>query len=416
MSETLYVRLPPAAAPGDGFAWVLLAADGAIAASGSRVAGDAAEPLPSARRVVAFVPGAEVSVASAELPARSAGRALQLAPYALEEQLAGDIEDLHFAAGPVDEAGKTPFVVCERASLDRWLAVLAAAGLVPNAVVPDFLAIPDNPGHVVVWIEADEVAVRHPGQWPLLLDADPLEAALEVAGVLGSDVSPHVLCYCTPGQYHARETTLGAVEAQVASWRTQLLEESGLGALAVSAHHVPPLNLLQGTYASRGASGGSLARWRMPLLLGAALLLAGGATLLMEHARVAAEAKRLDGLIADAARQAMPDVQRLVDPRRQVEARLAQSPGGGQQDSGLLSILEAVAATRDVAPGMTINNLNYFSGTADLQLEIQDPNLLEQVRGAIAARGHTVQVQTIPGNAAGAVSARMRISRAGEAE
>jgi hypothetical protein len=64
---------------------------------------------------------------------------------------------------------------------------------------------------------------------------------------------------------------------------------------------------------------------------------------------------------------------------------------------------------------MAINNLNYFNGTADLQLEVPDANLLEQIRTALIGKGYAVQVQTVPGSNGGVVSARMRLSREGEA-
>jgi len=235
MSETLFVRLPPGAEPGAALEWVLLdaaggrldhgvhvgvvqqpAEDAAEALSASAETASAPSVLPMGRRVVAFVPATEVSVAAVELPARSSSKALQLAPFALEEQLAGDIEQLHFAVGQQEDSGKTPFVVCARAAMERWLAVLDAAGLSPAALVPDFLAVPANPGHTVVWLEGRMVTIRPPGQWPMLLDAEPLEAALELAGVLGAAVPPHVLVYAAEPEHTMHAVVLEALGAQVA--------------------------------------------------------------------------------------------------------------------------------------------------------------------------------------------------------
>ena len=429
MSETLFVRLPPAAEPGAALEWVLLDAAGAQLDRGVHV-GMAQQPavdtadgaltetegasspslLPTGRRVVAFVPATEVSVAAVELPARSASKALQLAPFALEEQLAGDIEQLHFAVGEQEDSGKTPFVVCARAAMERWLAVLDAAGLSPAALVPDFLAVPANPGHTVVWLEGRMVTIRPPGQWPMLLDAEPLEAALELAGVLGAAMPPHVLVYAAEPEQTVHAVVLEAVGAQVGSLRIQMLTDGPLAALAVSALHEPPLTLLQGAYASRGASTGRLARWRVPLALAATLaaLAVGGQVVDLMRAR--AEGKRLDGLIADVAHQAMPDVQKLVDPRRQVEAKLAQAKGRSGAD-GLTATLSALAAARDTTPTMELDNVTYYDGTADLQVKAVDANALEQVRSGLAARGYTAQLQVMPGTEGGPAAARMRLSR-----
>ncbi len=435
MSETLFVRLPPGATPGCALEWVLLDASGArmaagthrgnAAAAAAEWVGDAAtaevaaeatlpvEPaLPLGHRLVAFVPASEVSIAAVELPARSASKALQLAPFALEEQLAGDIDELHFAAGPQEDSGKTPFIVCTRAAMERWLEVLQSAGLSPAAVVPDLLAVPANPGHTVLWLEAGQVTVRAPGQWPMLLDAEPLDAALELAGVLGAPAQPHLLVYAAEALPESTQVALEAVGAQVASLRTQELADGALAALAVSALHEPPVSLLQGAYVSRGASTGGLARWRVPLALAAALvaLALGGQVLDLTRAR--AESKRLDGLIADVAHQAMPDVQKLVDPRRQVEAKLAQTKGRVGADP-LMTTLAALAAARDATPTLELDNVTYYDGTADLQVKAADANALEQVRTGLESSGYTAQLQIMPGNASGPPAARMRLSREG---
>lgn len=411
MSDTLYLRLPPGATPGCALEWVLLEADGAVAAQGIAME----TPLPVARRLVALVPGAEVSLATAELPTRSPTKALQLAPFALEEQLAGDIDDLHFAVGGLDEAGKASFVVCEHAAMERWLEVLQAVGGTPASIVPDFLAVPENPGHTVLWVENGQVVVRHPGEWPVLLDADPLEDALEIAGVLGRDHPPHVLCYCMPQDEAAQGIALGAVASRLASWRAQVLVDGALGTLAVSAHHGSPPNLLQGAYASRGTRRSALYRWRIPVALGLALLLVAAVDEGLAWSRARAEAKHLDGLIADAAHQAMPDVHKLVDARRQVEARLAQSPGSAAPGGGLLAVMAALAATRETAPAMEIGNLNFDGDTTDLQLQVPDAATLEQAKSVLAAHGFAVQVQMVPGAAGPTMAARMRLTREGTA-
>lgn len=437
MSETLFVRLPPGAEPGCALEWVLLDGSGARISHGLHVGRQAdpaapvvaAEPalpqdaaptsdaidghaLPVGHRVVAFVPATEISIAAVELPARSAAKALQLAPFALEEQLAGDVEDLHFAAGPVEDGGKTPFVVCTRAAMERWLGVLQAVGLNPAALVPDLLAVPANPGHTVLWLEGGQVSVRPPGQWPMLLDAEPLEAALEVAGVLGAAVPPHLLVYAAEPLPDATQVALEAVGSQVASLRVQTLVDGPLAALAVSALHEPPPTLLQGAYASRGASSGRLTRWRVPVALAAALVALAVGGQVVDLVRARAESKRLDGLIADVAHQAMPDVRKLVDPRRQVEAKLAETKGRGGAD-GLMATLSSLATARDATPSLELNNVTYYDGTADLQLTASDATALEQVRSGLEARGFTAQLQVMPGNENGPPAARMRLSREG---
>ncbi len=409
MSDTLFIRFPTAATDSSPFEWVRLDDAGVREDGGVTAAGDLGSlaALGGTTRVVVLVPAAEVSFASAELPTRNTSRALQLAPFALEEQLAGDIDTLHFAAGPVDEAGRTPFVVVARATMERWLELLQQAGLVAAALVPDLLAVPDNPGHTVLWLEGSQVVVRPPGQWPMALDADPLEAALDIAGVTGTAAPPHVLVYTTADDHGAAEVALGAIAAQVASLRVQLLVDGALPALARSALHAPPVSLLQGTYASRGGRGGTAKRWRVPMALAASLLVLGLASLLVDLTRAKTELRRLDALIADAAHQAMPEVKKLVDPRRQVEARLiaARAHGGA---TGLMAALSAVATMRAQTPSLELQGVNYTDGTTDLEVTATDVAALEQVRSGLSAAGFTAQLQAA-GASANGTSGRLQL-------
>ena len=63
------------------------------------------------RRVCVLVPGTDVLLAEPEFPVKAGAKLQQVVPYALEEQLAEDIDDLHFAigkraAGFADHAGR----------------------------------------------------------------------------------------------------------------------------------------------------------------------------------------------------------------------------------------------------------------------------------------------------------------------
>ena len=121
-------------------------------------------------------------------------------PFALEEQLATEIEAMHFALGRQGADGRVAVAAVERERFAGLVAALEAAGLAPAAVYSTSLVVPDNPAHVVVVLEGQTAIVRRPGALPLALDADPLAAALEIAGLPtgatdGLDPAANVLVY-----------------------------------------------------------------------------------------------------------------------------------------------------------------------------------------------------------------------------
>ena len=118
MADWLLIRL--AHGPEASASWVVIDARGVpagIAQSGPLML---AAPRTAGRRVCVLVPGADVLLAEPEVPARAGAKLQQLVPYALEEQLADDIDDLHFAIGKrATESSRTPVAVVARALMNE---------------------------------------------------------------------------------------------------------------------------------------------------------------------------------------------------------------------------------------------------------------------------------------------------------
>src|ERR1700761_1123121 len=74
------------------------------------------------RRVAILVPSGDVLSTEIELPPTKSGvKAQQVAPYAMEELLASDIETLHFAVGARNEAnGRTAISVVTLELMTQW--------------------------------------------------------------------------------------------------------------------------------------------------------------------------------------------------------------------------------------------------------------------------------------------------------
>src|SRR5579863_6538850 len=115
MADWLLIRLPRA--PAENAAWLIAdsrgAQDGPLSLAAPRAAG---------RRVCLLVPGSDVLLTEPEVPVKAGARLAQLVPYALEEHLADDIEELHFALGKRSgDSPRAPVAVVARSLLQEWL-------------------------------------------------------------------------------------------------------------------------------------------------------------------------------------------------------------------------------------------------------------------------------------------------------
>ena len=350
------------------------------------------QPLAAARvpgrRVCVLVGGADVLLAAPEVPVKAGAKLQQLVPYALEEHLAEDIEDLQFALGKrAHESARVPVAVVARALLDQWLATLRAAGIEPDVMYADSELLPENPGQAVALLEADAVSVRPPGGTSVTLPADALAEALEIArgGAESTATGGRGLIFYTGApEWQQHSAQVEAARPYFDGIKVQLLTA---GPLALYAQQLPTttaINLLQGDYAPVSSRGTALKAWRVAAILLAGLIglhVVGKAAelqLLRRHEH------QIDTSIREAFRSSMHTEASAADARRLMEKRLAGARGAG---GGLLPALQALVQARDAAPGTSVQSLNFHGGALEMKLSAPDASSLDRVSQSLRSNG-----------------------------
>lgn len=386
MTQILVLRLA------EPVSWVVVDAAGSrLGPVATGTIADAA-PLAAERRTIALAPGTDVVLAEPELPVRSGPRLAQVVPFALEELLAGDVESFHFAVGKVGEGSRAPVAAVEKQRIEGWLQRLAEAGLVPEALYAETGCLPANPGKIVVVVDGGQLLVQHPGQLPVALDAEPLTEAFALAGLEGDD--RHVQMFVSQEDWDGSEQMIEALREVAGSLDVQLLPDGPLPLLASIAVQNPPLSLLQGPYAPRTGWAAHWRRWRLAASLAAALLLVHVGAQVYDLVRLGMEERRLDADIAETFKVAMPGVERMVDPRVQMQQRLG---GVAADPEGLLARLDGLAQAVSSVQGVRLRTLGWRERTLDLRLSAPSGDALSEVSRAAGERGLPFEVQsTVP--------------------
>ena len=399
MSQFLVLRLA------DPVTWIITDADGGRIGPVSTGSLTDAAPIAAERPLVVIAPGASVTFAQPELPVKSGARLAQIVPYAMEELLAGEVEQFHFAVGRTDAEGRMLVAAVRRDELRSWMEALASAGLDPQALVPEPLCVPDNPGKTVAVLDAGQLLVRAPGAIPVALDAEPLTEAFALAGLEGED--RHVQLYAAQQDWEHSREMIEALREVTGSLDLQLLPDGALPLLAAGATRSDALSLLQGEFARRTGWRAEWQRWRIAAFLALAALALHIGVRGYELVRLRAEEQRLDAAIEQAARIAMPDVERIVDARAQIEQRLA---GGGTADpQGLLARLAVVGGAMTGATAPTLESLGWRNGSLQLQMVAADTDALARFAQALTARGLSADVESTTSNEKG-VSAQINVT------
>lgn len=378
MPDRLLLRLAP---DGD-LSWLRQRADGRVASAVVRGAPPAAA-LAEAGEVVALVPAEDVLLLEARVAARNRAQLLKALPYAVEDQVLGAVEDLHFAATPMAAGETVGVAVVARERLSEWQARLGAAGVRADVLLPETLALP--PGQALV--DGARVLVRLAPWSAFACDADQRDDWLAQAQAAG--LAP-------PARIEAGDDDALSLLA------------AGLGA--------PSLNLLDGEFAASHRQARGLRWWRRAavlaaLALGLAFALRGAETWRLSRAIGQVDAASRATLQAAFPELGAAELER-ASPEALMRGRLDRLRGGSA-GGGLMALLGRIAPTLGSTTRIELRGLEYRNGVLELGLRAPDVAALDQMRERLAATpGLRVEV-TAANPVENGVDGRLRIAGAG---
>lgn len=318
-------------------------------------------------RAVALVLPAEVcSALAVALPTQKARWLRQALPYAVEELLAEDVDQLHLALGERLSDGRYRVIALRRSLLAGWLAQLEAQGLKVGAVHVDADLLPRDGTQVLVLgdralvggVSEARLAVAAE-DWPMLADQLPLPFHLY-------------------GETEEPPLEVGEYRRVIEPYRFLADGRS----LAV--------DLAQAEFAVR-QEGGSLEQWKP-------LLAVAGLWLVLQVGFNLAQAWYLerqgDAYSAESQalyRELFPEDTRIVNLRAQFAEHLAQGAASGSGQ--FLHLLDQVAGPLQ-APNLTLIQLDYSENRGDLALQVRASDFaeLEQLRQRLSEAGLAVQM------------------------
>jgi general secretion pathway protein L len=389
MADWLLLRLPRT--PQEQATWLVV--DGRGSAAGPAHGGplSLAAPRAAGRHVVVLVPGADVLLAQPELPPAKAGTKLQtLVPFALEEQLAEDIEDLHFAIGRRQgDSTRVPVAVVARKLMDEWTTLLRSSGIEPEALYADSELLPQNPGQAVALLEEDAVVVRPPSGNVVTLPADALAEALEMAlsGIEpGTPGGRGLILYTGAAEWHRHSALVESARERFEGIQIQLLTGGPLSLFAQQLPTTAATNLLQGPYTPAATHPVGWNAWRVAAMLLAAFIglhVAGKAAELsvLKHTD-----HRLDTSIQQVFETAMPGQPVTYEARRVMEQRLAAAQAS-QASGGFLSALQALVQAHRAAPEAVLEAMTFRDGALELKASAPSVESLDRLSRQLRQQG-----------------------------
>lgn len=400
MAEQLFIRAPETGEAG--FDWYL-PREGC-----GRGGPEALAEALAGRQPVLLLPGREVLHTAARVPSRRRSLIRQAAPHLVEEQLAQDLEELHFAFGR-EANGVVPLCVLARARLAAYLERLETHGVRPQLAVGENSCVPAG---------------------ELLVDGDSFHInALGCRLSLALELLPELLAGCAAHRSADDEETsviLRYPEAQEAGLlplierirattglrlQPERLELSPFEFLCRQADLKAAVNLLQGDFAGTGP--GLAAVFRPVFLLACLALLLHTAIIAGQGLVFSLAGEALDERARAIHLEVFPDERVPRDLPRVWEAKLAGVAASG--DGALPELLRQLDAQLALA-GLRLDRFDFDSrrdpGETRLRLSADSGEQLVAFTEALAKDGLRAELEGIEQQGEEGVLGRVGISRA----
>jgi general secretion pathway protein L len=350
-------------------------------------------------RVVGVVPGEEVLVREVNVPSRNKGKIVAAAPYALEDSLASDVEDMHFAPLSWGKGGPSLFAVVARDKMHDWLDVIETAGIQIDRLIPEYFLLPIHPqANCTLASKNDqELVVRHGEQRGLVLDKNAL--------LLWWEEQEDVHEAIAVNDKHIAETLVKLGGTNISHWNVG----SNFVQWLRTAADIPEGNLLYGEYQPTREQPRPSRLW--PAIAIAIIALAGYIGIdSVEYFILKSEATRLEKKINNLFVQAFPGTTRIVNVRKQMENKIAQLQKGHSSGSTFTFLLGTVASVTR-SNNATIDDISYRDNSMQITLITADFASLDRIKQTLEGKRDLAVELLSSGTREQQVAGKFKLSR-----
>ena len=415
MSEFVVIRLAAGDQP---VQWVTADSMGALRTRVSTGSLEQAAHEIAGRNVIVLVPSMDVLTTTVKIPVRSASKVRAALPFALEEDLADDVDDLHFASGKRRENDRLQVAIVATATIDAWLQRLRDAGIEPHRMVPEVYGLASVPNTLSILIDGATVMYNDGADSEFVMQDLKPSDLLAAAGKLGNetdeeDSAAHLLVFCDEKKEQELSHDWIALRHELGSVDVNVLRDGVTAKLAVTVAAGNGVNLLQGAYGKKAEYSLLFRPWKSAaaLLLGAVLLgvVAKGA----DYQRLVREDAALRAQFASVYQSIRPgDAREILDPANTVQSlRRGLGPTAGPQI--FLPSMAELAAAMAANSAATIDGISYRAGVIDIRMTTPNVETLDNIVKAISVSGRFAAKIQSTDQIADKTSGRLQIREAG---
>jgi general secretion pathway protein L len=335
--------------------------------------------------------GSDLLIKTVEIPGTNNKQRLKAAPFAMEEHVASDIDEMHFAYRTDRNSKGIQVVAIEHERFKRYLAALDDLGIVPDRVIAA-AALVDTPPDCISVMQVDDCWLINDGttQWV----TDEKTAQIQLTLAQQDDQSLLFWSAETAPDWLLDSAFDVQSESLVDPWQSLVMRlNSGIS------------NLLTGSYSAQGPLLELSGSWRRTMIFAGILLAVHMVYMFVEMTYLQQARAGLKEEVTALYHEVVPGA-RVVNARSQMQQLVSQRQGGSLSDSSFPLMVQSLTEALSSYSGIQPTNLNYSAQNAELRVDLLAGNLsdfdslkqrLEQTGYQVAMGGASAQGQQYSG-------------------
>ncbi len=318
--------------------------------------------------ITVIIPGEDCLLSSATLPKLNRQRLLQALPFALEEQLIADVQDLHFAMGEYQTDGTMPVAIIKRQLMEAYIEMLKQAGIEAHTMVPATLALAYIPKQWHVYVLKNICLVRTGKYQGFACDHENIATFLTLQ-LAASSEQPEIIMH-----------------------ETSCIDKNVLENMNDSLH-TASINLLQGQYASKQTSSLTKKIWRASGYIAAswiALLFLNHVVsyFMLEHALHKSELA-----IHTIYKKHFPAATSMVAPRERMQEKLKKFSSDANKNY-ILNLLAMIGNSMHQSPVIHVKQFDFREHSLTLTMVAPSFDALDRFSQSLKQQGLNVKQQS----------------------
>lgn len=331
----------------------------------------------------------DVLLLEAKLPKLNRQRLLQALPYAVEEQLLTDINELHFAVGEYQANNTYPVAIIAHTKIAALLDALREAGLSPSYLIPAPLTLPFTENEWTVRLDADSAIVRTGIYEGFACDKQNLSTLLTLKKSEHPEQSHAIQLINTDAEpFLADKIGLKELVTEKRLTEKQFFAETGRWLTN------PVINLLQGNYQPKRQASPSKKIWLLAGYIATAWLSMLLISDIVSYIILHRDANKLESAINTIYKHNFPNASSMVAPKQRMTEKLNTLMNQNHKNR-LLAWLGYIGKSINQINTIHIQQLDFRGSQLNLEISAPSFETIDNFTQSLTQQGLSVKQQNV---------------------